>query len=81
MVMYLQAPPMLVLLAAGVGALLLGLLTPLLETDRDAYFSIANLAASLAVPAFRLRPQPPSRSRGPTAYRSAASSIRGSPMR
>jgi branched-chain amino acid transport system permease protein len=48
-VLHLAAPPVLALLAGAVAALLLGLLlTPLLRLS-GAYFSIANLAAALAV--------------------------------
>lgn len=65
MVMHLQAPPMLALLAAGVAALLLGLLlTPLLKLS-GAYFSIANLAASLAVLHFVSNPNLEPITRGP----------------
>lgn len=49
MVMHLHAPPLLALAAAGAAAVLLGLiLTPLFRLS-GAYFSIANLAAALAV--------------------------------
>lgn len=49
LVMHLHAPPLPALLAGAVAALLLGLLlTPLLRLS-GAYFSIANLAAALAV--------------------------------
>jgi branched-chain amino acid transport system permease protein len=49
LVLHLAAPPLLALLAGGAAALLLGLvLTPLLRLT-GAYFSIANLAAALAV--------------------------------
>jgi branched-chain amino acid transport system permease protein len=65
LVMHLQAPPLLALLAAGVAALLLGLLlTPLLRLS-GAYFSIANLAASLAVLHFISNPNLESVTRGP----------------
>ena len=49
LVMHLQAPPLLALAAGGLAAVLLGLLlTPLFRLS-GAYFSIANLAAALAV--------------------------------
>jgi len=65
LVMHLQAPPLLALLAAGVAALLLGLLlTPLLRLS-GAYFSIANLAASLAVLHFISNPNLEPVTRGP----------------
>lgn len=65
LVMHLQAPPLLALLAAGVAALLLGLLlTPLLRLS-GAYFSIANLAASLAVLHFISNPNLELVTRGP----------------
>jgi len=49
MVVHLATPPLLALVAGGAAAVLLGLLlTPLLRLS-GAYFSIANLAAALAV--------------------------------
>ncbi len=49
MVLHLHAPPLAALAAAGLAAVLLGLLlTPLFRLS-GAYFSIANLAAALAV--------------------------------
>jgi branched-chain amino acid transport system permease protein len=65
MVMHLQAPAIVAVLAAGVVALLLGLLlTPLLRLS-GAYFSIANLAAALAVLHFVANPALESITRGP----------------
>ncbi len=65
LVMHLHAPPVLALGAAGVSAVALGLLlTPLLRLS-GAYFSIANLAASLAVLHFISNPNLEPITRGP----------------
>ncbi|MBR1222568.1 branched-chain amino acid ABC transporter permease [Bradyrhizobium sp. U87765 SZCCT0131] len=65
MVMHLQAPAVIAVLAAGVVALLLALLlTPLLRLS-GAYFSIANLAAALAVLHFVANPALETITRGP----------------
>jgi len=65
MVMHLQAPALVAVLAAGGVALALGLLlTPLLRLS-GAYFSIANLAAALAVLHFVANPALESITRGP----------------
>lgn len=64
-VMHLQAPAIVAVLAAGIVALALGLLlTPLLRLS-GAYFSIANLAAALAVLHFVANPALESITRGP----------------
>jgi branched-chain amino acid transport system permease protein len=65
MIMHLQAPALVAVGAAGVVALLLGLLlTPLLRLS-GAYFSIANLAAALAVLHFVANPALETITRGP----------------
>lgn len=65
MVMHLQAPAPLAVLAAGVVGVLLGLLlTPLLRLS-GAYFAIANLAAALAVLHFVANPALESITKGP----------------
>ena len=65
LVMHLHAPPLLALGAAGVAAFALGLLlTPLLRLS-GAYFSIANLAAALAVLQFISNPNLEPITRGP----------------
>ena len=64
-VMHWQTPPLLALLAAGAAAGALAmLLTPLLRLS-GAYFSIANLAASLAVLQFVSNPNLEPLTRGP----------------
>ena len=65
LVMHLHSPPILALGGAGVSAVALGLLlTPLLRLS-GAYFSIANLAASLAVLQFISNPNLEPITRGP----------------
>lgn len=65
MVMHLQTPAPLAVLAAGVVGVLLGLLlTPLLRLS-GAYFAIANLAAALAVLHFVANPALESITKGP----------------
>jgi branched-chain amino acid transport system permease protein len=65
MVMHGQAPAIVAVVAGGVVALVLGLLlTPLLRLS-GAYFSIANLAAALAVLHFVANPALESITRGP----------------
>lgn len=65
MVMHTQAPAVIAVLAAGVVALVLGLLlTPLLRLS-GAYFSIANLAAALAVLHFVANPALETITKGP----------------
>lgn len=65
LVMHLQTPPIFALLGAGAAAVALGLLlTPLLKLS-GAYFSIANLAASLAVLHFISNPNLEPLTRGP----------------
>ena len=65
LVMHLQTPPLLALAGAGAAAVALGLLlTPLLKLS-GAYFSIANLAASLAVLHFISNPNLEPLTKGP----------------
>ncbi|HMN72753.1 MAG TPA: branched-chain amino acid ABC transporter permease [Rhodoblastus sp.] len=65
LVMHLQTPPLLALGGAAVAAVALGLLlTPLLRLS-GAYFSIANLAAALAVLHFISNPNLEAITRGP----------------